>query len=182
MVDHHAGAERQQADAAVGLLRHHGAHLEVGPIEPEAVADGEAGGVEEGALDRGAAHARRLGSALFGAGIGQAADDRLWVATVDGEAVGALLLRNGVTTLPVSPFTVPLAAMVVGWHTPPCRVPGLGARFALRAGGCATLDWPLDAGTAPALVGFDLDWVPVFLAKGRPKFPGGPGVASSGKA
>lgn len=59
---------------------------------------------------------------------------------------------------------------------------GDSTRFALRAGGCATLDWPLDDETAPALVGFDLDWVPVFLAKGRPKFPGGPGVASSGKA
>ena len=55
-------------------------------------------------------------------------------------------------------------------------------RFELGAGGCAALDWPLEAGAAPALVGFDLDWTPVFLGTGRPKFPGGPGVASSGRS
>ena len=59
---------------------------------------------------------------------------------------------------------------------------GEGQRLALRPGGCATLDWPLDADTRPALVGFDLDWTPVFLPTGRPKFPGGPGVASSGRS
>ena len=56
------------------------------------------------------------------------------------------------------------------------------ACFELAAGGSATVDWPLDEGAAPALVGLDLDWTPVFLGTGRPKFPGGPGVASSGRS
>lgn len=66
---------------------------------------------------------------------------------------------------------------------------GDARRFELRPGGCATLDWPLEVGAsgAPpmslvALVGFDLDWTPVFQSSGRPKFPGGPGVASSDRA
>lgn len=60
---------------------------------------------------------------------------------------------------------------------------GEAAAFELRPGGCAALDWSVDEpGAAPALVGFDLDWLPVFLPTGRPKFPGGPGVASSSRA
>jgi hypothetical protein len=61
-------------------------------------------------------------------------------------------------------------------------------RFELRPGGCAALEWPSeprvtgDPSALPSLVGFDLDWTPVFLGTGRPKFPGGPGVASSGRA
>ena len=59
---------------------------------------------------------------------------------------------------------------------------GEGAAFALRDGGCAAIDWPLEEGAPAALVGFDLDWCPTFLPEGRPKFPGGPGVAPSGRA
>jgi hypothetical protein len=45
----------------------------------------------------------------------------------------------------------------------------------------ATIDWPGDGAERPALVGLDLDWRPPFAAKGRPKFPGGPGTAPSGR-
>ena len=43
----------------------------------------------------------------------------------------------------------------------------------------AAIDWPLDPGGRPQLVGLDLDWAPPFQPAGRPRFPGGPGTASS---
>lgn len=45
----------------------------------------------------------------------------------------------------------------------------------------AALDWPLEPGGRPQLVGLDLDWAPPFDPERRARFPGGPGAAASGR-
>lgn len=54
------------------------------------------------------------------------------------------------------------------------------ARWNPRPGSAISIDWPAgdDAGTRPALAGFDLDWAPPLATGGRDRFPGGPTVAS----
>lgn len=66
-------------------------------------------------------------------------------------------------------FVAAAARLALGLESP-----GVRARS-------AAVDWPLAEGERPQLVGLDLDWAPPFQPAGRPRFPGGPGTAPSGR-